>query len=235
MGLIIKEGLIVSCQALKNEPLYGGDTIAKMALAAMLGGAVAIRANTTKDIKKIYKKIDGKIPIIGLIKKDYSDSSVYITPTLSELKKLISSECKVIAIDATNRTRPHGEKLSDLIRYARDNSDKELMADISTLEEAEAAEKLGFDYISSTMKGYTEDTKCNKIPDIVFLDSLFNGIKKSTVIAEGGINSCEMLKRVLEIGYNRVVIGGAITRPLTITKNFVSVFEPFDKKNANNY
>jgi N-acylglucosamine-6-phosphate 2-epimerase len=225
MNLIIKEGLIVSCQALKSEPLYGGDTIAKMALASMLGGAVAIRANTVKDINKIYRKLNGKLPIIGLIKKEYSDSCVYITPTITELKKLIRSKSKVIAIDATNRKRPNGEKLEELVRYAREHSNKELMADVATIEEAKIAEQLGFDYISSTMRGYTADTKNYAIPDINFLDVLKKEIKKSVVIAEGGINSADLLKKALELGYKSVVIGGAITRPLSITKNYVSVFK----------
>ena len=76
METIIPKGLVVSCQALRNEPLYGGDTIPKMALAAKLGGAVGIRANTVRDINAIYRRLKGGLPIIGLIKRDYPDSPV---------------------------------------------------------------------------------------------------------------------------------------------------------------
>ncbi len=63
----IKNGLIVSCQALSDEPLYSPLIMAKMAKAAEVGGAVAIRANGYEDIKAIRREV--KLPIIGLIKK----------------------------------------------------------------------------------------------------------------------------------------------------------------------
>lgn len=223
----IQEGLIVSCQALKHEPLYGGDTIAKMAHAARLGGAVGIRANTTKDIRAISKKLKNSLPIIGLIKAEYPDSSVYITPTAKEVKRLVKSGCEVIALDATQRRRPGGEKLEDLITLIRKSSNKKIMADIATLEEAVIAEGLGVDYISSTLYGYTESTKGLSIPDLGFLTQLKAAITKATVVAEGGINSREILGNILQLGYRHIVIGGAITRPLEITKGYTSVVSQF--------
>ena len=169
MKTLLKRGLIVSCQALKNEPLYGGSTIPKMAVAAKMGGAVGIRANTVRDINAIYRYIDGSLPIIGLIKQVYEGTPVYITPTLKEVKALIRSKCDFIALDATARPRHNGEKLADLVAYIRDNSEKAIVADIATYEEAEEAERLGFDYISSTMRSYTAETEGIQIPDIEFL------------------------------------------------------------------
>lgn len=221
----IPRGLIVSCQALKNEPMYGIDTMPKMALAAMLGGAVGIRANTVRDINAINKKLCGKLPIIGLIKKVYPDSPVYITPTLKEVKALIKSDCTVIALDATDRIRPNGEKLEDLVKYIRDNCDKPIMADIATFEEAKNAEKLGFDLVSTTMRSYTESTKYIKIPDIEFCKKLHDEIKNCVVIAEGGVHTFKEVSDILNIGIDRIIIGGAITRPLEITKNYVNVFK----------
>ena len=224
MNTILPRGLIVSCQALKNEPLYGGDTMPKMAEAARRGGAVGIRANTVRDINAIHKHIRGSLPIIGLIKETYSDSPVYITPTLKELKALIRSKCDVIAIDATLRPRPGGQSLEALVAYARANSKKPLLADIATLDEAVNAKKLGFDYVSTTLRGYTEETKGIDIPDCDFCQQLASAIKQSVIVVEGGIHSFDALDRILDMGIDHIVIGGAITRPQQITGYFVDVF-----------
>ena len=224
MDQTIRKGLIVSCQALKNEPLYGGDTIAKMAVAAQEGGAVAIRANTVRDIKAIARRLKGGLPIIGLIKRDYPDSSVYITPTLKEVKALSSAPCAVIAMDATQRTRPGGVGLKELVEYVRNHSDKPIMADIATDEEALAAEALGFDYVSTTLRSYTEETQGIAIPDVAFCERLARTVRSSVVVAEGGIHTDEELSAVLKSGIDRVVIGGAITRPQNITRSYVQVF-----------
>lgn len=217
----LEEGLIVSCQALKDEPMYGKGIMEKFAYAAYLAGAKGIRANTVKDINGISKKLNHKLPIIGIIKKEYPDSEVYITPTLKEVKKLIKSDCDVIALDATLRKRPKGASLIALIKYIREHSNKLIMADCATLEEAINADKLGFNYVSSTLRSYTSETKGIKIPDIEFTKSLISNIKNAKVIFEGGIDSPQTLSNVLKTGVKYVVIGGAITRPLQITKRYL--------------
>lgn len=45
--------LIVSCQALPEEPLHSSFIMGRMALAAKIGGACGIRANTKEDIREI--------------------------------------------------------------------------------------------------------------------------------------------------------------------------------------
>lgn len=230
MNKIIPSGLVVSCQALKNEPLYGGDTIAKMAQAAKQGGAVGIRANTVRDINAIYRRLDGSLPIIGLIKRVYPNSPVYITPTSKEANALIKSKCSIIALDATNRPRPDGGTVADLVKYIRDHSDKPLMADIATYEEALEAEKLGFEYISTTLHSYTAETKGIKIPDLDFCEKLYRNIRNAILVAEGGIHTFEELRGILDLGINHVIIGSAITRPQNITRDYVNIFS--DSKEA---
>ena len=224
MKNVIPKGLVVSCQALKDEPLYGGNTIPKMALAAKQGGAVGIRANTVRDINAIHRITGGTLPIIGLIKKQYADSPVYITPTLKEVRALIRSSCDVIALDATLRPRPEGATVETLYRYIREHSEKAIMADCANYEDA-IADKLGFDYVSTTLRSYTDDTAGFVIPDPEFCAQLLNDVKNATVVAEGGINSFAALRSVLDSGIDHVIIGAAITRPQVITRVFVNVLE----------
>ena len=101
----IRNGLIVSCQALSHEPLYGAEIMARMAIAAEHGGAVAIRANTPADIHAIRVAVE--LPIIGLYKDDIPGYPVYITPTLGHAKQVAAAGADIIAIDATARPRPH--------------------------------------------------------------------------------------------------------------------------------
>ncbi|MDE6189709.1 MAG: N-acetylmannosamine-6-phosphate 2-epimerase [Clostridia bacterium] len=220
----LKRGLIVSCQAVKGEPLYGLGIMGYFARAAVAGGAVGIRANYVSDIKDIQREVD--VPIIGIIKATYEDSDVYITPTLKEVKDLIEVGCEVIALDCTKRQRPNGEKLEDLVAYIRKNAPKiEIMADCSDFEDATMARELGFDYIGSTMRGYTPYTKGIEIPDVDFLSKLVKTFPDTKIIAEGGIWESAQLEKVCACGVYAVVIGSSITRPKDITQRFVGAMK----------
>ena len=220
----LKRGLIVSCQAVKGEPLYGLGIMKYMARAAVQGGAVGIRANYVSDINDIKSEVD--VPVIGIIKAEYEGSDVYITPTLKEVKELLTTGCEVIALDATTRERPEGTKLEDLVKYIRENAPQvEIMADCSDFEEAKRAHELGFDYIGSTMRGYTPYTKGTVLPDYEFLTKLVKTFPDTKIIAEGGIWERDQLAKVCECGVYAVVIGSSITRPMDITKRFVGALK----------
>ncbi|QUM66736.1 N-acetylmannosamine-6-phosphate 2-epimerase [Staphylococcus delphini] len=220
----LTQGLIVSCQALPDEPLHSSFIMGKMALAAKQGGAVGIRANTKADILAIKEEVD--LPVIGIVKRDYDNSSVFITATQKEVDELIESGCEVIAMDATLRERP-AEDLETLVQYIRKAAPNvEIMADIATVEEAQNAERLGFDYIGTTLHGYTEDTtgKVLYADDFAFLKAVLANVSQK-VIAEGNVITPEMLKSVMDLGVYSAVVGGAITRPREITKRFVKMIE----------
>lgn len=217
----IKGGLIVSCQALESEPLYDSYIMSKMALAAKLGGAVGIRANTVVDIKAIKEKVD--LPLIGIIKQEYDDSDVYITPTMKEVDALVETGCEIIAIDATNRLRPNGETLEAFFTKVREKYPNQLfMADTSCFDEGKKAEELGFNLIGTTMAGYTPYTKGTPLPDFNLMQRYVSELH-TPVIAEGGIWVPEQLKKAIDIGVHSAVVGTAITRPRDITKHFAEV------------
>ena len=217
---VLKKNLIVSCQALEDEPLHSSFIMGRMALAAKEGGASGIRANTVADITEIKKIVN--LPVIGIIKKEYPDSKVYITPTMSEIDDLVQSGTEIIALDATLRVRPNETELNEFFKRVKEKYPKQLfMADIATVEEAKNAEKLGFDFIGTTLHGYTENTKDQNVADddFKFLKDVLSSVSVP-VIAEGKIDTPEKAKRVLELGVFCVVVGGAITRPQLITKAF---------------
>ena len=219
----IKGGLIVSCQALPHEPLYDSYIMSKMAYAAMLGGAVGIRANTIVDILAIRKRVD--LPIIGIIKQEYDGSDVYITPTMDEVDALVKIGCDIIATDATNRIRPNGKTFEDFFSEVRAKYPNQLfMADTSCFEEGQLAERLGFDLIGTTMAGYTPYTKGRSLPDLELIEKYSKELNVP-IIAEGGIWSPEDLKNVYKAGAFSAVCGTAITRPMDITKRFVKALD----------
>lgn len=212
----LNRGLIVSCQATKGEPLYGYGIMHLFAKAAKEGGACGIRA-LCEDVESIRKEVD--LPIIGLVKQNYPDSEIYITPTKKDIDRLLRVPCDVLCMDATDRPRPNGETLEELYAYARKNSGgRELMADIATLEEALRAEKLGFDYVSTTMRGYTKATAGAPLPDLDFMAECKEHLHNIHLIAEGGIFEVSHMERVSEINPYAVVVGSAITRPKVITE-----------------
>lgn len=195
----------------------------RMALAAKEGGAFGIRANTKEDIKEIQSQVD--LPIIGIVKRDYEDSLVYITPTMKEVDELMEVKPEIIALDATGAVRPGQLSLDDFYYQIRDKYPEQLlMADCSTVEEALHADELGFDFIGTTMVGYTQQSKNDKIEadDFAIIRKIIAAAKHK-VIAEGNINTPEKVKRVIELGAFSVVVGSAITRPQLITKSFAEV------------
>ena len=221
----IKGHLIVSCQALPHEPLHSSFIMGRMALAAKEGGAAGIRANTKEDIAEIRKNVD--LPIIGIVKRDYPDCKVYITPTMKEIDELMEVKPEIIAIDATKDLRPNGVALDEFYAQIREKYPNQLlMADCSTYEEAKHADELGFDFIGTTLVGYTEQSKDMKIEqnDFELIKKIVKNVKHN-VIAEGNINTPEKVKRVMQLGVFSIVVGSAITRPQLITKTFVDVLK----------
>jgi N-acylglucosamine-6-phosphate 2-epimerase len=208
--------LIVSCQALPDEPLHSSFIMGRMALAAKEGGAVAIRAQSSDDIREI-QKVTG-LPVIGLVKRNYEDSPIYITPTMAEVEDLLTTDCEMIALDMTDRPRPQGEKLPDLLARIHEGG-RLVLADISTYEEGMAAAKLGADAISTTLSGYTPYSPQLSGPDVELVMALSRDLD-IPVFAEGRINEPADIQRVMAAGAYAPIVGSAITRPQLITAKF---------------
>jgi N-acylglucosamine-6-phosphate 2-epimerase len=210
------KGLIVSCQALEDEPLYGGDTMAKMAAAAVNSGAIGIRTNGVADIRSIKKSVN--VPIIGLIKRGIPGSDIFITPTMEEVEAIIAAGAEVVALDVTNR-EGRLESVKPLIDYAH-RKNTAVMADISTIGEGIAAERLGVDFIGTTLSGYTSYSHQQEEPDFELMRQLCHAVR-IPVVAEGRIWTPEDAAKAMKTGVSYVVVGSAITRPQLITARYV--------------
>lgn len=206
----MNRGLIVSCQALADEPLHSSYIMSRMAVAAKEGGAIGIRANSVEDIVAIKKEVE--LPIIGIIKIDYTGMVPYITPTMKEVDALVEIGVDIIALDAT--INQDEEFLKEIFKKY---PSQKFMADISTIEEGLRADELGFHYVGTTLVGYTEQSK--EMNNFEVLEGLIKKCK-SKVIAEGNFDTPEKARKALENGAYAVVVGGAITRPQKITKKF---------------
>ncbi|MDM2943972.1 MULTISPECIES: N-acetylmannosamine-6-phosphate 2-epimerase [Citrobacter] len=218
----LKGKLIVSCQALENEPLHSPFIMSRMALAAAQGGAAGIRANSIADIRAIKESV--ALPIIGIIKRDYQGSEVFITATMQEVDELMVVEPEIIALDATARPRPGGQTLEELVVQIRARYPSVLlMADISNVDEAVTAERLGFDCVGTTLYGYTAETVGHVLADndCGFLREVLAAVTLP-VVAEGNVDTPERAAQCLALGAYTVVVGGAITRPQQITARFVT-------------
>jgi N-acylglucosamine-6-phosphate 2-epimerase len=213
-------GLIVSCQGLPGEPLHGPAHMAAMAVAAALGGAVGIRANSPADIAAIRAVVS--LPIIGINKVDVPGFAVYITPTLEDAGRVSEAGADIIAFDATLRPHPAGLTVKTIIA-AIHALGKIAMADVATLPEGLAAVEAGVDLVSTTLSGYTPDSPAQEGPDFELLERLALELKPAgvPVIAEGRISTPEQARQALALGAFAVVVGGAITRPQVITARFV--------------
>ncbi|EPF6108913.1 N-acetylmannosamine-6-phosphate 2-epimerase [Enterobacter cloacae] len=221
----LKGKLVVSCQALENEPLHSPFIMSRMALAARQGGAAAIRANSVVDIEAIKEQVT--LPVIGIIKREYPDSEVFITATMKEVDELMTVSPAIIALDATDRARPGGESLATLVTRIRTRYPSVLlMADIATVDEAVMAQALGFDCVGTTLYGYTAQTAGHALPDddCQFLKAVLAAVTVP-VVAEGNVDTPERAARCLALGAHMVVVGGAITRPQQITERFMAAID----------
>lgn len=215
--------VVVSVQAMPNEPLYLEQCMIGMMKSVVNGGAGALRLAGARDVKNAKKLFN--LPIIGLTKpniipRNYKEL-VYITPNIKDVIELVEAGADVIATDATQRKRPNNEKLQDLIKYIHINK-RLAMADISTLEEGLNAKELGADIISTTLAGYTLESANSPAnePDFELLKRLVEQTQLPVVL-EGRIWEPEQVNKAFELGAHCVVIGSAITRPQLITKRFV--------------
>ncbi|MEV0193694.1 N-acetylmannosamine-6-phosphate 2-epimerase [Kitasatospora purpeofusca] len=215
----LKGRLIVSCQAYPGEPLRDPDTMRRMALAVLEGGAAGIRAQGLHDLRAIRAATDA--PLIGLWKD--GASGVFITPTAGHAREVARTGADIVALDATARPRPDGRPLAESIEAVHAEG-RLVMADIATEAEAVRAAELGADLVGTTLSGYTDDSPRTAGPDLALVEVLARRLDVP-VVAEGRIHTAGQAAAAMACGAYAVVVGTAITHPTTLTRWFTQAVE----------
>ncbi len=220
--------LIVSCQALANEPLYGAIYMAAMARAAELGGAAGIRANAADNIAAIHAAVS--LPILGINKRRVPGYEVFITPDFADARLVVEAGAQLVALDGSAGARPGGAALPDIIGRIHDELHVPVMADCSCLEDGLYAEAAGADIIATTLAGYSKHGRPTMPgPDLDLISDLVKQVKQP-IIAEGRFHEPREVAQAFERGVFAVVIGTAITRPSEITRRFVAALPKSTEK-----
>lgn len=222
--LQLEQQLVVSCQAEGDSPFNSPDGVSAFAIAAWQGGAAGIRSEGVAKTKAIAECVP--LPVIGLVKSQFPDGSVCITGTFADVEALLTTGCAIVAIDGTPRSLSRsskGEVLAgaNFIREIKRQYGCTVMADIDTIAAARACIDAGADCLSTTLSGYTPETRdrASSAPNLDLLETLANSCD-IPVFAEGRYNTPELAAKAIACGAWAVVVGTAITRPVSITSWF---------------
>jgi N-acylglucosamine-6-phosphate 2-epimerase len=211
----LRGALIVSCQAHGNHPLRGASMMSALAQCAEQGGAAAIRADGPEDVRGIREAVS--LPIVGIYKVPRG-GRFFITPTMEHARAVVAAGADVVAVEATLENRPHQEDLECLIRRIGEELSVPVVADISTFEEAIRARESGAELVATTLSGYTPDSPEREEPDLDLVRKLAEA--NVPVVAEGHVRTPEQVRELFDAGAHSVVVGTAITDPVTITSWF---------------
>lgn len=217
-ALLTRAPLIASVQASEDSPLESPQTLARLAEASTQNGVALLRLQGETNIRAIRAALPN-VPTIGLIKRRYEASEVYITPTSQEAETLLNLGCEIVALDATDRPRPNGDTLKTLIRMIQ-NAGALAMADCDDLDGIKAAHAAGADILSTTLSGYTPDTeRPDPNPNLTLIAEARAELGKDPLLlAEGRYAHRWHVEAALQAGANAVVVGGALNDPVKQTR-----------------
>lgn len=221
----IPKGIIVSSQARPGNPFRDSELLAVMAEAAVMGGAVGIRADGVEDIKAIRAKVS--VPIIGINKRYDATGRIVITPDFESAREIAEVGADIIALDATFQESDIRADVEETIQRVKTELGLQVMADISTLEEAERAAAFGADIVATTLNGYLPGKPYppeeKYTPNLKLLKSIIESPNiHCPVIGEGRFWRAEDIREAFSLGVHALVIGKAITNPMAATEYFVS-------------
>lgn len=218
-GRGLPHGVFISCQAPEGSPLRDPHVMVSMAQAAEKAGAVGIRAEGVLDISAIVGAVS--LPVIGIRKKHYDGSDVYITPTRFEVDEIAGAGARIIAVDATPRPRPGGETLAALVSHAR-SLGLTVMADLASAEDAAGALAAGVDVLGTTLVAAGPSDVRPGGPNIAVVEQLAERFPRVQIVAEGRFATPEDVQAAFRAGASSVVIGKAVTDAYALARDLVA-------------
>lgn len=202
----MRGGVVVSCQPVDKGPMDKPEIVASMAAAAVAGGAVAVRIEGIANLRAARAMVS--VPIIGIVKRDLDDSLVRITPFTDDVRNLIGAGADIVAYDATDRPRP--EPTSDLLAAIKSEGAL-AMADCSCVADGLSASEGGAEILGTTLSGYTNATATvDDGPDFELIYE-FRDLGRF-IMAEGRMNTPELVFQAISAGADAVTVGTALTR-----------------------
>jgi N-acylglucosamine-6-phosphate 2-epimerase len=214
----LEHRLIVSCQAPPGDPLDHVETLTRIALSSARGGAGGLRANGVECVAAFRRAT--ALPVIGIQKRKI-DGEVSITPDFASAHALAQAGSDVIALDCSRARHAGAEPWLGLIARIHSELGKPVLADISTFDEAAAAEARGADAVATTLYGFTPETAGARAVNWELVEKLGKSLRVPLIV-EGHISEPHEVRRALELGAFAVVVGSAVTRPESITARFVN-------------
>lgn len=213
----LKGKLIVSCQAAPGDPLNHIDTLTRISISAVRGGAGGLRANGSECITAFRREC--ALPILGIQKRKIDDETS-ITPDFASAQAIAEAGADVIALDCSAARHAKAEPWLELITRIHAELDRPVLADIATFDEALAAESGGADAVATTLYGFTPETAGARSVNWEMIERLAKMLHVPLIV-EGHISQPQEVHRALALGAFSVVVGSAITRPESITARFV--------------
>jgi N-acylglucosamine-6-phosphate 2-epimerase len=212
-------GLVISCQAPEDSPLRDPYVMAAMGRAAEVAGASGTRVEGAADITAVAEAT--MIPIIGIRKKHYPDSEVYITATTEDVDVVADAGATIVALDASPRSRPLGQTLENVVAHAHDRG-LVVMGDLAAAEDAANAIEAGVDAIGTTLVPASDQDVRPGGPNLVALEQLCRDNPGVPVVAEGRFASPEDVRAAFRAGATTVVVGKAVTDAYALAVDLVA-------------
>jgi len=193
--------------------------VARLAEAAALGGAVAVKVDGPDAVRAVRLAVPGLVVLAVSI--DDAHGLVRITPTVEHAAELVEAGADVVELEADAASRrKEGHDVADIVRQMCALGTP-VKAGVACVADALSAQEAGAAMVSSSTMGYPARATAGPLPDIGLV-ALLCGAVRVPVVAERGYSTPDHVQAAFRAGAHSVVVGSAIADPVWLTKQFVA-------------